>query len=180
MEIKNDDNTNENGNGDDDCDVDDYVSHTFYMNRIAEGFDKRPPSRLASSKPAYYPIDDSVTRTLTASKYSVKATKCNIIVARAFYATVTRTALDDGIAAIKDGDDKTSAILFTQVSKNMAAIEELYRDKMLLLDLTSDPSANAPERNYPNNVLHNKELTPGVHSKGGSSNTHKNFAAYQQ
>jgi len=54
--------------------VGDYVSHSFYRNRIAEGFDKRAPSRLASNKPAYYPIDDSVTRTLTVSKYSAKAT----------------------------------------------------------------------------------------------------------
>ena len=54
MEIKDDDNNNDGGNNDDDdYDVDDYVSHSFYMNRIAEGFDKRAPSRLASSKPAH-------------------------------------------------------------------------------------------------------------------------------
>jgi hypothetical protein len=176
-EIKGDDNNNDNGNSDDEYDVEDYVSHSFYMNRIAEGFEKRAPSRLASSKPAYYPIDDSVTRTLTASKYSAKAAEYNITVAHAFYAAVTRTALDDGIAALKDGDDTTATILLTQVSNNMAAIEDLHRDKMRFLDLTSDPNATAPERDYAHNVLHN-EFAPGVQNKGSSSEANKNFAAY--
>jgi len=47
---------------------DDYVSHGMYRDIIAEAFDKRPPSRLAPNKHAYFPIDDPVTRTLTASK----------------------------------------------------------------------------------------------------------------
>ena len=50
--MKNDDDNNDDGNNDDDYDVGDYVSHTFYRNRIAEGSDKRAPSRLASSKQA--------------------------------------------------------------------------------------------------------------------------------
>jgi hypothetical protein len=178
-EVKDDGNNNDDGNSDSDYDVGDYVSHAFYRDRIAEGFDKRAPSRLASNKPAYYPIDDSVTRTLTASKYSAKAAEYSITVAHAFFAAVTRTALDDGIAAIKDGDDKTAAILFTQVSNNMAAIEDLHRDRMLFLDLTSDPNATAPEKDYANNVLRN-EFAPGVQNKGGSAKANKNFAAYQQ
>jgi len=84
MEIKDDDNNNDDGNDDDDYDAGDYVSNSFYRNRIAEGFDKRAPSRLSSSKPSYYPIDDSVTRTLTASKYSAKGAEYIIIVAHAF------------------------------------------------------------------------------------------------
>ena len=178
-EVKDDDNNNDDGNDDSDYDVSDYVSHAFYRNRIAEGFDKRAPSRLASSKPAYYPIDDSVTRTLTASKYSAKAAEYSITVAHAFFAAVTRTALDDGIAALGDGDDKTAAILLTQVSNSMAAIEDLHRDRMLFLDLTSDPNATAPEKDYANNVLRN-EFAPGVQNKGGSAKANKNFAAYQQ
>ncbi len=178
MEIQNDDNNNDDGNNDDDYDVGDYVSHPFYRNRIAEGFEKRAPSRLASSKPAYYPIDDSVTRTLTANKYSAKAEEYNITVAHAFYAVVTRTALDDGVAALKDGDDKTASILLTQVCNNMAAIENLHnRDKMLFMDLTFDPNAIAPRRDYANNVLRN-EFAPGVQNKKGSSKANKNFAAY--
>ena len=178
-EVKDDDNNDDDGNNDSDYDVGDYVSHAFYRDRIAEGFDKRAPSRLASNKPAYYPIDDSVTRTLTASKYSAKAAEYSITVAHAFFAAVTRTALDDGIAAIKDGDDKIAAILFTQVINNMAAIEDLHRDRMLFLDLTSDPNATAPEKDYANNVLRN-EFAPGVQNKGGSAKANKNFAAYQQ
>ncbi len=35
-EVKDDDNNDDDGNNDNDYDVGDYVSHTFYMNRIAE------------------------------------------------------------------------------------------------------------------------------------------------
>ena len=45
----------------------------MYRDIIVEGFDKRSPSRLASNKPAYFPIDDPVTRIFAASKYSAKA-----------------------------------------------------------------------------------------------------------
>ncbi len=45
-EIK-DDSINDDGNIDDDYDTGDYVSHSFYKNRIAEGFDKRAPLRLS-------------------------------------------------------------------------------------------------------------------------------------
>ena len=78
---------------------DDYVSHGLYREIIAEGFDKRSPSRLAPNKPAYFPIDDPVTRTLHASKYSAKAQEYAITVANAFFTSVTRAALDDAIAA---------------------------------------------------------------------------------
>ena len=121
-EIKDDDNNNDDVNNDDDYDAGDYVSHSFYRNSIAEGFDERAPLRLLSNKPSYHPIDDSVTRTLTASKYPAKATEYNIIVAHALYASVTRSALDENIAALKDGDDKTATILLTHVSNDMAAI----------------------------------------------------------
>jgi len=62
-------------NEDDHCidSGDDCVSHSLYRDIIAEGFDKRFPSRLASNKLTYFPIDDSVTRTLAASRYSAKA-----------------------------------------------------------------------------------------------------------
>jgi len=48
--------------------VADYVFHGYYRDCLAKGFDTRSPSRLASNKLAYFPIDDSVTRTLIASK----------------------------------------------------------------------------------------------------------------
>ncbi len=48
---------------------DKYFSHSMYRDIIAKGFDKRFPSKLTSNKPAYFPIDDPVTRTLAASKY---------------------------------------------------------------------------------------------------------------
>ncbi len=52
----------------------------------------------------------------------------------------------------------------------MAAIEDMHRDRMLFLDLTSDPGSSATERDFANNVLKN-EFTPGVQNKI--------FAAYQ-
>ena len=177
-EVQDDDDDNNNDDDDDEIgEVDDYVSHLFYRERLAEGFDKRSPSRLAANKPAYFPIDDSVTRTLATSKYSAKAAEYSITVANAFFAAVTRAALDDAIAATKEGDTKSASILLAQVSNNMAAIEDLHRDRMLFLDLTSDPSASATEKDYANNILRN-EFTPGVQNKGGSSKANKNFAAY--
>ncbi len=64
---------------------DGYVSHVLYRGIIEEGFDKRSPSRLATNKPAYFPIDDPVKRTLPASKYSAKAQEYSITVANAFF-----------------------------------------------------------------------------------------------
>ncbi len=49
---------------------------------------------------------------------------------------------------------------------------------MLYLDLTSDPSSSATEKDHANNVLRN-EFTPGVYNKGGSARSNKVFAAYQ-
>ena len=86
----------------------DYVSHGMHRDIIAEGFDKRSPSRLASNKPAYFPIDDPVTRTLTASIYSPKSHEYSITVANACFASVTRTMLDDAISTAFEGDEQTS------------------------------------------------------------------------
>ena len=61
----------------------------------------------------------------------------------------------------------------------MAAIEDLHKNMMMLLYLTSDPNASAPEKDYANNILRNV-FTPGVRNRGGSSKANKNFAAYQQ
>jgi hypothetical protein len=60
----------------------------------------------------------------------------------------------------------------------MAAIEDMHRDRMLFLDLTSDPSSSATERDFANNVLRN-EFTLGVQNMGGSARSNKIFAAYQ-
>ena len=166
----------------DDYDVnsaDTYVSHAYYRELIAEGFEKRAPSRQASNKPSYFPIDDPVTRTLNASKYSAKATEYSITVANAFFASVTKAALDDAITANNNGGDpETVSILLGQVQANMAAIEDMHRDRMLFLDLTSDPNSSATEKDFANNILRN-DFQPGVQNKGGSARSNKVFAAYQ-
>jgi hypothetical protein len=133
---------------------------------------------LASNKPAYFPIDDPVTRTLTASKYSANAQEYSITVANAFFASVTRASLDDAISAALEGDEQSALTLFAQVSNNMAAIEDMHRDRMLFLDLTSDLNSSATERDFANNVLRN-DFTPGVQNKGGSARSKKIFAVYQ-
>ncbi len=60
----------------------------------------------------------------------------------------------------------------------MAAIENMHRDRMFFLDITSDPRSSATERDFANNIFKN-EFTPGVQIKGGSSRSNKIFAAYQ-
>ncbi len=68
--------------------------------------------------------------------------------------------------------------LLGQVSNNMAAIEDMHRDRMIFLGLTSDPSSLATKRDFANNVLRN-EFTPGVKNKGDSARSNGFFAAYQ-
>ena len=99
--------------------------------------------------------------------------------ANAFFTSITKAALDDVIAAHNGGADPTAiADLLRRVHANMAAMEDMHGDQMLYLDLTSDPSSSATEKDYANNVLRN-EFTPGVQNKGGSARSNKVFAAYQ-
>ncbi len=51
-EVHDDDDNNDDSDDDEIGEVDDYVSHFFYRKHLAEGFDKRFPSRLAAKKPA--------------------------------------------------------------------------------------------------------------------------------
>jgi hypothetical protein len=54
-----------------------------------------------------------VLRTLVASKYSAIASEYSIIVAKAFFTSVSRAAVNDAISATNDGDIKTAAILLS-------------------------------------------------------------------
>ena len=164
------------GDGYKDC----YVPHAYYLELIGEGFEKRSPSRMALSKPAYFRIDDPVTRSLTISKYTAKATKHITTVAKHIYVSIAKGALDDAITANNEGKDPDLvATLLGQVHANMVAIEDMHRDRMLYLDLTSDPTSSSTERDFSNNVLRN-DFSPGVKNKGGSVKSIKVFAAYQQ
>jgi len=101
----------ENDYNDDDRGIDsgdDYASYIMYRNIIAEGFDNMSQSWLASNKPAYFPIDDPVTRTLPASKYLAKALEYSSTVANAFFASVTRESLDYAIFAALEGDQQSA------------------------------------------------------------------------
>jgi hypothetical protein len=118
---------------------------------------------MASNKLGYFPIDDTVLRTLVASKYSAKATEYKITVANAFFTFFTRATFDDAISATNDGD-KNAAILLSKVANNMAALEDMLRDMTLFLDLSSDPNSSPTEKDFANNFLKN-EFTPGVQNK---------------
>ncbi len=60
----------------------------------------------------------------------------------------------------------------------MAALEDMLRDRMMFLDLSSDPNASATEKDFAQNVLRN-DFSPGVQNKGGSAKSNKVFATYQ-
>jgi hypothetical protein len=88
--------------------------------------------------------------TLTATKYTVKASEYIITVANAFFASVTKAALDDAIEANNNGGDPaTVSIILSQVQANMVAIEDMHRERILFLDLTSDPNSSATEKTTP-------------------------------
>jgi hypothetical protein len=100
-------------------------------------------------------------------------------VAIAFFASVTKAALDDAITANNEGKDPDLvATLLGQVQANMTAIEDMRQDRKLYLDLTSDPNSSATEKDCANNVLRN-DFMPGVQNKGGSAMSNKVFAAYK-
>jgi hypothetical protein len=65
------------GKLEEDVDIEDFVSRAYYRDRIEEGFG-------GASKPFYYPIDNPVTRTLAASKYTGKLAKYALSVSNAF------------------------------------------------------------------------------------------------
>ena len=73
-------------------DNENFVYHAFYRQHIEDGFEKRAPPKLALSKPFYYPIDDVVTRTLAASKYTSKLAESTISVPNVFFASTTHAA----------------------------------------------------------------------------------------
>jgi hypothetical protein len=83
------------------------------------------------------------------------------IVASVCHATVTRASINDAIAATKEGGTMPADIFLSQASNTMAAIEDLDRDIILFLDLTSDLNASAYERDYGNDILC-IEFLPGV------------------
>jgi hypothetical protein len=78
---------------------------------------------------------------------------------------VTKSALDDVIDAKNNGGyPETISILLGQVQANMAAIEDIHRNRMLFISLTSDPNSSATVIGYANNVIRNG-FAPGVQNK---------------
>jgi hypothetical protein len=75
---------------------------------------------------------------------------------------VSKATLDDAIVKNTNGVDPETVVTFLgEVQKDMTAIEDMHRDRMLFHDLTSDPNSSATEKDFATNVLRN-ELTMGV------------------
>ena len=90
--------------------------------------------------------------------------------ANAFFAAVTNGAQKDAIEAFEVGNYKIAHKLFKQVSNNLAASSDMQGDKMLFLDIKSDPGATTKQKSFANDILHN-DFTPGVTDRGGSAST---------
>jgi hypothetical protein len=172
-----------NGSTNDDDDDDElatlFVDHTFYRHKIGEGFVQRQPSELAPAKPAYFNIDDQVTRTLSEVKTSARRAEYTVTVANAFFASITHEAQKDAVEALEAGDIKNALCLFKQVSNNLGATRDMLDDRMLFLNINADPGATSKQKSFANDILRN-EFNPGVADRGGSAKTHRYFKLYEE
>ena len=120
-----------------------FVDHTYYRHKIGEGFSQRQPSDLASSKPGDFNIDDQVSRGLADTKFAAKRQEYQVTVANAFFAAVANEAQKDAIEAFEAGNHRTAIKLFKQVSANLRAAADMQGDRMLFLNINSDPGATS-------------------------------------
>jgi len=100
------------------------VSHARYRKHIEEGFESRAPQKLAFSKPFYYPIDDTFTRALAASKYTSKLAEYTLSVSKAFLASVTHAVAEDTLDAHLARDASFTTIFLNHVVNSLGAIKE--------------------------------------------------------
>jgi hypothetical protein len=156
-----------------------FVDDTFYRHKIGEGFSQRHLSDLAPSKPAYFNIDDQVARSLADTKIAAKRQEYSITVANAFFASVTHEAQKDALQALEAGDYGTAQRLFKKVCNNLEATRDMQVDRMLFLNINSDPGATSKQKSFANDILRN-EFCPGVTDRGGSSRTKKKFQLYEE
>ncbi len=140
---KREENDEEETSDDDDKEVGEYsfVDHIYYRHKIGEGFAQRQPLDLASSKPAYINIDDQVARTFGESKFAAKRQEYSIEVANAFFTAIANEVQKDALEAFEAGSYKTTQKLFKQVVNNLAATTDMQGDRMLFLNINSDPVA---------------------------------------
>ncbi len=134
---------------------------------------------VASFKPAYFNIDDQVSRSLADYNFSAKRQECSITVSNVFYAAVTHEAQKDSIEAFKAGDFKAILILIKQAFKNLGAICDMKGDMMLFININSNPGATRKPKSIINDILRN-EFSPGVTDRGRSSSTRRNFKPYEE
>ncbi len=123
-------------------------------------------------KPAYFNIDDQVSRTLGDSKFAAKRKEYSITVANAFFTSIANEAQKDALEAFVAGNLKTAYKMFKQVSNILATATDMQGDMMMFLNINSDPGATSKQKSYANDILRN-EFTPGVSDRGGSASTQR-------
>jgi hypothetical protein len=136
-------------------------------------------SDLAPSSPAYFNIDDQVARRLADSKFAAKRSKYSITAADAFFTSFTNETQKDAMQALEAGNYGAAQRLFRQVCNNLEATRDMQWDKMMFLDINSDPGATSKPKSFANDTLRN-EFCPGVTDRGGSSRTQKNLQLYEE
>ncbi len=55
----------------------------------------------------------------------------------------------------------------------------MHGDRMLFLNINSDPGATSKQESFANDILRNK-FTPGVTDRGGSAITRRKFELYEE
>ncbi len=94
-----------------------------------------------------------MAKTLADSKVAAKRQEYSITGANAFFAAVTHEAQKDAIEAFKASDLKTTLRLFKQVSNNLGATSDMQGDRMIFLNINSDPGAIAKQKSFANDIL---------------------------
>ena len=72
--------------------------------------------------------------------------------------------------ALEAGNYGEAQRLFKQVCNNFEAKRDMQGDKMLFLNINSDPEETSKQKSFANDILRN-EFCPGVTDRGGSSRT---------
>ncbi len=74
-------------------------------------------------------------------------------------------ARKDALEAFEAGNLETAYKLFKQVSNNLAATADMHGDRMLFLNINSDPGATSNQKSFADDILRN-EFTSSVTDRG--------------
>jgi hypothetical protein len=92
--------------------------------------------------PAYFNVDDHVTRNLGEAKTSARRAKYTVTVANAFFASIAHEAQKEVVEALKAGDIKNALCHLKQVSNNLGTTMDLLSDQMVFLKHQRRPGSH--------------------------------------